>query len=613
MTERSASQSENGPDNPITGVTSPGPPDRGAARRNLLGIRRAHLLAMLTVALIAIVGQLLVQSLQTTHALDAEIINYAGRQRMLSQRMSSPALLGGVREGTVREQAEESFDAWRLERERLLTGDLSTFASASDPREVEALESVAVELEARVADVLDGPLPIDEASRAEILALQGEFLERMDALVFAFSDHAQEGMNRIQRLGLVLAAVLLIVLLFEGSLLFRPLVDRARRQAEERERLLARAQRDARYVRAIRSADLGVWEWDLRAGAVDWSPEFGQIAAIAPGVEPSWEQLRARLDPESEAQLDQALAEITHGEGELRVELPAQLGGGGERWVRLQGRRYGADFVAGVIADIDLERRRLDERQRLLEAHEHQLKLAREGLAEAQVMSSVHSLAAGLAHDINNLLQVIRLSAELLEDGQVRPGTVDTIARAVTQGTALANELSALKATGSEAHQPISVVEMLSDAQPVLARVLPLGTRLEIHADEVAEVPIMGDIGQLRRALLNLVVNARDAISDRGRITLRARPRHGGVELSVEDDGKGMPSEVLDRIFEPFFTTKPQGEGTGLGLAMVHACALNHGGTLTVESAEGHGTVIRLWLPVAEEAPEVGAGAPAPK
>ncbi|HUP23018.1 MAG TPA: ATP-binding protein [Thermoanaerobaculia bacterium] len=228
-------------------------------------------------------------------------------------------------------------------------------------------------------------------------------------------------------------------------------------------------------------------------------------------------------------------------------------------------------------------------------------------LLQAQRMEAVGVLAGGIAHDFNNLLTVItgyaeslRLSARLDDEQRQQ---VEQIARAGERAAALTSRLVAFGRRQRREPRNLDLGERVAALEPVLRR--SLGESIELVIESQAGLPaVLADSGQVDQVVLNLVLNARDAMGERGRITVRTLTQHapGGrvVCLEVADDGRGIAPEDRDRLFEPFFTTKPVGQGTGLGLAMVHSIVRQGGGSIEVESEVGSGTVFRVALPAAE-------------
>ena len=258
-----------------------------------------------------------------------------------------------------------------------------------------------------------------------------------------------------------------------------------------------------------------------------------------------------------------------------------------------------------------------------------ELKSMSEQLAQAQRMESVGRLTGGIAHDFNNLLTVVVGGAEALED---EPGLTDEgrellglVASAASRGAELTHQLLAFSRQQPLAPHLVDVSERVRDMGPILSRAI--GPGIELVPDLAEGLPTaLVDPGQLENALLNLAINAGDAMPDGGKLTISTSAvhlaeadstLHSGVlagdyiVVSVGDNGTGIADEHLPHIFEPFYTTKEAGEGSGLGLSMVWGFAKQTGGHVTVYSEEGLGSIFRLYLPVATEG-AVAADAAAP-
>jgi len=253
--------------------------------------------------------------------------------------------------------------------------------------------------------------------------------------------------------------------------------------------------------------------------------------------------------------------------------------------------------VCSIATDVTERRRSEHERMEL----EHRL-------AQAQRLESVGQLAGGVAHDFNNLLSVILscvnfAEQELEEDSPVRDDVLE-IGRAADRAAALTRQLLMFSRREVVTPEVLDVGALVRDLESLLGRSLGERVELELRCEDDLP-PVLADRSRLEQVLVNLAVNARDAMPDGGALEIVVCRDGDGVAVSVADEGTGMSPEVLDRAFEPFFTTKDPGEGTGLGLATVHGIVTDSGGTVDLDSSPA-GTVVRFTLPgVSETVPPV--------
>ncbi len=258
----------------------------------------------------------------------------------------------------------------------------------------------------------------------------------------------------------------------------------------------------------------------------------------------------------------------------------------------------GQTLILGIARDVTQKKR--------LEQH----------LLQAQKMESIGTLAGGIAHDFNNLLGGILGYASLMKtkispDDQVF-GYADTIERSATRAAELTAQLLAFARGGKYETKVINLNTVVSETLEIISRTFDRSIEINTHLHEPLPT-IAADAAQMQQVLMNLCVNARDAIPDRGKIIIETNvealteeyvqthveARAGShVSLSVTDTGIGMDRQTMERIFEPFFTTKTEGGGTGLGLSMVYGVIKNHGGHVQVYSEPGEGSTFKVYLPV---------------
>jgi len=290
-----------------------------------------------------------------------------------------------------------------------------------------------------------------------------------------------------------------------------------------------------------------------------------------------------------------------------------------EGWrLRKDGTRFWANVIIdpiraedGTLIGFAKITRDITEKRQSQEA----LERAQLELFQSQKMEAVGQLTGGIAHDFNNLLMAILGSLEIAKKralaGQDNTDLIDNAIQGAQRGAALTQRLLAFSRKQELKLEPVDVSDLVKGMAGLLQR--SIGPSIEIVMSFPLALPkVQADANQLETALLNLVVNARDAMPRGGVITLSTgklirKNEVGGLQgdficLSVKDDGEGMDAETLEKATTPFFTTKGVGKGTGLGLPMVQGLMAQGGGALSLKSSPGRGTTAELWLPLAQEA-----------
>lgn len=315
-------------------------------------------------------------------------------------------------------------------------------------------------------------------------------------------------------------------------------------------------------------------------------------------------------DEDREAGEPQKVLEVVERDGRLEKE--------GWR-VRKDGSRFWAHVIIDAIRGDDGKligyakiTRDITERREA----QRQLETAREALLQAQKMEAIGQLTGGVAHDFNNLLMAVLGSLELMrkrlpDDPKLR-ALLENAVQGAQRGSLLTKRMLAFARRQELKQEAVEIPELVRGMTDMLQHSLGPTIIIETHFPLVSK-PVLGDANQLEMILLNLAVNARDAMPNGGQIVIATQEkvlREGDgtrlkpgayICLTVQDTGEGMDEATLQRAMEPFFTTKGPGKGTGLGLSMVHGVAEQSGGWFTLRSRKGEGTTAELWLPAAEK------------
>jgi PAS domain S-box-containing protein len=361
-----------------------------------------------------------------------------------------------------------------------------------------------------------------------------------------------------------------------------------------------------RLVEAV--TDYAIYMLDAEGHVTSWNPGAQRFKGYTPTEIIGQHFSRFYTEQDRATNLPARALQMAASEGKFEAE--------GWR-VRRDGTRFWAHVVIDPIRDADGKvtgyakvTRDLTERKQA----EEKLEKAREALFQSQKMDAVGQLTGGVAHDFNNLLMAVLGSLELLRkrlpDDTAITRLLDNATLGAKRGATLTQRMLSFARRQDMNVQPLDLQALVSGMSELLER--SLGTQVDLRIDVPAGLPrVRSDENQLELALLNLAVNARDALPDGGGICIGASmavAREGDglapgpyVRLSVTDTGEGMDAQTLGRATEPFFTTKGVGKGTGLGLSMVHGMAAQMGGRLLLKSQPGEGTTAEIWLPAAAD------------
>ena len=389
------------------------------------------------------------------------------------------------------------------------------------------------------------------------------------------------------------------------------IAEKALRESEERFRRIANSAPAMMWV--TRGDGTRDFVNEAYAAFIGLSPEEARIA--------DWQE---RIHPDDRERVRAAGAARFAGKA-ASFEARLKRHDGEWRWLKSVSQpRFGPDgelvgFI-GVATDITLAKEAELDLKHQVEQASGELVRAQEQLRQSQKMEALGQLTGGIAHDFNNLLTVVVGGLDIITKRTVEPKVkryADNALAAAERGARLTAQLLAFSRVQRLEVRPTFVAPLIQNMRPLLRNVLGPGITKEFHLDEEM-MPVMADPTQLEVAILNLAINARDAMPDGGVLAFATRPlRVSGdpelddgdyVELTVSDTGIGMPPEVADRAFEPFFTTKEVGKGTGLGLSMVYGMARQSGGAARIETAPGEGTAVKLLFRKADGAAAEAVG-----
>lgn len=588
-------------------TTQPAPASGSSNPARRLGARAW--IAVVLVAGLIIFHQLLLQPALTRLTTDAPVINIAGRQRMLSQRLSKAALAlitasGPLERQARRDELQQILIEWTRAHRGLQRGDAGLNLPGQLEPEIQrafaelephflAIVTAAEDLLGSVTSEAVGtpPTPGQQAAVQAILAHESAFLDQMHAIVGLFETQARTHVAQLQSLGLWVMGAILGILLVIQLAVIRPaiqLVDREFAQSEDQYRQLVESMSDGMVVHdrhgrivfanrrfaemlgrpveslpglpaAVFIADADRRRYDALCGAAEPSPEPVEIGLCRADGRPLETMIAARA--------------LHDTEGAVRGALL-------------------------VVSDVSAQRQA---QQRTRELQDQ--------LVHADRLKSMGELAAGLAHEINQPLGAIANYAEacLAQLGNDPAGLaeelrvpLERILQAALRGGAIIRRARRFSQLRPQALTPENLNELVASVEP-LFRMEARRRGIDLIVQPDPQLPLLPvDSVQIQQVLTNLIQNAFEALERtpgyrrRVRIITKRLP-NDGASVAVADTGPGVPDELCERIFEPFFTTRP--EGTGMGLAIVRGILEAHGGSIVVEKNSDGGATLTVTLP----------------
>jgi PAS domain S-box-containing protein len=419
-----------------------------------------------------------------------------------------------------------------------------------------------------------------------------------------------------------------LILTLLGALTIYALLRQIRRVAAG-ERALRES--EERYALAMEGANEGHWDWDVGADRLFMSQKMKMLYGLSAESEISSRSVwleRIVIHPDDRPRFEATFKDHLEGltpwyDCEYRVRQPD----GDWHWLHARGRclrdATGKPVrVVGSVSNVNAQKLAQAQKE-LLEAQ----------LRQSQKMEAIGTLAGGIAHDFNNILGAILGYGELANqhsaEGSPLRRYLDNVMHAAERAQMLVERILGFSRSGLGDRAPVNVQFVIEETLELLEASLPAGIRLESRI-EAGNSAVIGDATYLHQVAMNLCTNAVQAMERGGTLgvilervevneprTLSRGLLHPGsyVRLAVRDTGVGIPPAVLERMFDPFFTTKGVGQGTGLGLSLVHGIVSDLGGAIDVTSKAGEGTTFEIWLPVAGETaiPPLEAASPLPR
>jgi two-component system, cell cycle sensor histidine kinase and response regulator CckA len=428
--------------------------------------------------------------------------------------------------------------------------------------------------------------------------------------------HVRDEGWRVKKDGSIIFADILISALRDKNGVLKG-YTKISRDITERKKLDERLRKSQEQLtEAQRIARLGHWEWDILKNTVSWSEELLQIYGLsAQQTAFEFKDVLRVTHPQDRRALKNTLRAAMNLHQPFSLDFRILKGKKEERFLHALGRvtvdSHGKPVrMVGTAQDVTSEKRA-----------ERALQQKEEELFQARKLEAIGRLAGGVAHDFNNLITgILGISQELKKtfgSEDPRSEDIEEVIKASNRAFDVTRQLLAFSRRQIMSPKVIDITETIQDFSKLLHRLLGEDIRLDLHLTDHHYIKM--DPGNLEQVLLNLALNARDAMPQGGTISLSTRnvsfqkdggPSTAHILLEVSDTGKGMTQDILSHIFEPFFTTKTRDKGTGLGLATVYGIVKQSGGDIVVDSQLGRGTTFRIYLPREMQPPAEAASTP---
>jgi PAS domain S-box-containing protein len=391
-----------------------------------------------------------------------------------------------------------------------------------------------------------------------------------------------------------------------------------RRRAEE-----ALRRSEAYLAEAQTLSHTGSFSWNASSGEIYWSAQTYRIFGFEHTAAPNLARINEQTHPDDRAFVARTLDHARHEKKDFDLEHRLLMPDGSVKHLRVVARALAnesgdVEFV-GAVMDIT-QRKRAEEAQRVQEREREKMQ---QQLQQAAKMEAIGRVASGIAHDFNNILGAILGYGELAQNNLGEGGAlrrqISQVMQAGARGKALVDRILTFSHSGTGERVAVHLQSVVEETLELLAASLPADVRLDRRLDAV-DAAVLCDATQFHQVTMNLCTNAVQSMEQSGVLTValdrvtvaeRRLVSHGTlgvgryVRLSVSDTGTGIPPAVLERMFDPFFTTKRVGEGTGLGLALVHGIVAALDGVIDVATQAGAGTTFTIWLPATGEMPRL--------